>query len=132
MGENRTNEEIGRQLFISPCTVHTHRNNIRDKLDLHDARGLLLFALDHKEELQKIRILPLSTKEPPWLGKTPRPVSPGLAIHLGQSFPHDGYLWIYPNLSSVRRRMFRGTANRVGAGLESDQDLSESRRCCSS
>ena len=62
VGENRTNEEIARQLFISPNTVHTHRNNIRDKLDLRGARGLLMFALKHKEELEKIKMLPLNRK----------------------------------------------------------------------
>ncbi len=62
VGENQTNEEIARQLFISPHTVHTHRNNIRDKLDLRGSRGLLMFALEHKEELQKIKMLPLNTK----------------------------------------------------------------------
>ena len=59
VGENRTNEQIARQLFISPNTVHTHRNNIRDKLGLHGARGLFMFALEHKSELQKIKMLPL-------------------------------------------------------------------------
>lgn len=60
--EIEANEEIAKQLFISPNTVHTHRNNIRDKLDLHGARGLLLFALAHREELQRIKMLPLNSR----------------------------------------------------------------------
>lgn len=58
VAENQTNEEIGRQLFISARTVHTHRNNICTKLNLHGARGLLLFALEHREELRSLRLLP--------------------------------------------------------------------------
>ena len=62
VGENQADEAIARQLFISPHTVHTHRNNIRTKLELQGARGLLMFALEHKDELQKIKMLPLNTK----------------------------------------------------------------------
>ena len=62
VADNQTNDEIARQLFISPRTVHTHRNNICTKLDLHGNRGLLMFALEHKDELQRIRLLPLNPK----------------------------------------------------------------------
>jgi two-component system NarL family response regulator len=58
VAENQTNEEIGRRLFISASTVHTHRNNICTTLNLHGARGLLLFALEHREELRNLRLLP--------------------------------------------------------------------------
>jgi DNA-binding CsgD family transcriptional regulator len=58
VAENQTNEEIGQRLFISARTVHTHRNNICTKLNLHGARGLLLFALEHREELRNLRLLP--------------------------------------------------------------------------
>lgn len=59
---NRTNDEIGKELFISPRTVHTHRNNICTKLDLHGSRGLLVFAMERRDELQRIRLLPLNPK----------------------------------------------------------------------
>lgn len=58
VAENQTNEEIGRQLFISARTVHTHRNNICTRLNLHGTRGLLLFALERREELGNLRLLP--------------------------------------------------------------------------
>ncbi|MBI2925439.1 MAG: response regulator transcription factor [Verrucomicrobia bacterium] len=62
VADNQTNDAIARQLFISPRTVHTHRNNICTKLNLHGNRGLLMFALEHKDELQRIRLLPLNPK----------------------------------------------------------------------
>ncbi|HRI60824.1 MAG TPA: response regulator transcription factor [Saprospiraceae bacterium] len=40
--------EIGRQLFISPRTVDTHRNNIIQKLDVQGIAGLVQFALKNK------------------------------------------------------------------------------------
>lgn len=40
--------EIGRQLFISPRTVDTHRNNILHKLEVPGIAGLVQFALRHK------------------------------------------------------------------------------------
>lgn len=40
--------EIGRQLFISPRTVDTHRNNIIHKLEVPGIAGLVQFALRHK------------------------------------------------------------------------------------
>lgn len=54
VGENKTNREIGKRLFISPRTVHTHRNNICTKLNLHGTRGLLMFALENREALHRI------------------------------------------------------------------------------
>lgn len=44
VGTGMTNVEIGRQLFISPRTVDTHRRNLMKKLDLHNAVALTRFA----------------------------------------------------------------------------------------
>ena len=51
VAENKTSREIGRELFISPRTVETHRSNICVKLDLRGSHKLLQFALAHQSEL---------------------------------------------------------------------------------
>src|SRR5262249_55470158 len=51
VAENKTNKEIGRQLFISHRTVETHRSHICEKLELSGNRALLKFAFDHKSEI---------------------------------------------------------------------------------
>ena len=51
VGENKTNKEIGAELFISHRTVEAHRTHICDKLELHGNRALFLFAVQHKSEL---------------------------------------------------------------------------------
>jgi DNA-binding NarL/FixJ family response regulator len=51
VAQSKTNREIGKELFISPRTVDTHRNNIREKLDLHGRHKLTQFALAHQSEL---------------------------------------------------------------------------------
>jgi DNA-binding NarL/FixJ family response regulator len=51
IGENKTSREIGQELFISPRTVDTHRNNICTKLDLRGSHKLLQFAITHQSEL---------------------------------------------------------------------------------
>lgn len=56
VAENCTSKEIAKRLFISPRTVDTHRSNIAGKLDLRGSRGLLLFALKHKDELEGFRL----------------------------------------------------------------------------
>ena len=56
VAENYTSKEIGKRLFVSPRTVDTHRNNISGKLGLRGSRGVLLFALEHKEELNGFRL----------------------------------------------------------------------------
>lgn len=40
--------EIGAQLYISPRTVDTHRNNLIQKLEVNGIAGLVQFALRHK------------------------------------------------------------------------------------
>jgi two-component system, NarL family, response regulator NreC len=45
------NSQIGEKLFISPRTVDTHRTNIMQKLNIHDAPNLVRFALRKKDIL---------------------------------------------------------------------------------
>ena len=47
IAEGLNNEEISQKLFISPRTVDTHRTNIMQKLDIHDAANLVKFAIEH-------------------------------------------------------------------------------------
>ena len=56
VAENRTNKEIGKDLSVSPRTVDTHRTNISAKLDIKGNRALLLFAIEHKEELKGLKL----------------------------------------------------------------------------
>jgi DNA-binding NarL/FixJ family response regulator len=51
VAENKTNKEIGRDLFISHRTVETHRSHICEKLELAGNRALLTFAFHHKSDL---------------------------------------------------------------------------------
>ncbi len=48
IADGKTTREIAQDLFISPRTVETHRNNICQKLDLHGSNALMKFALEHK------------------------------------------------------------------------------------
>ncbi len=50
IAEGLNNSQIAERLFISPRTVDTHRTNIMQKLDIHDAPNLIRFAL-HKKDL---------------------------------------------------------------------------------
>lgn len=45
LAENRSNDDIGLQLKISPYTVQTYRQRIMRKLDLHNKTDLLRYAL---------------------------------------------------------------------------------------
>jgi len=45
VAEGKTNKEIAALLFISPSTVETHRARIMEKLDLHSAVEIVLYAV---------------------------------------------------------------------------------------
>lgn len=45
LAEGKTNKEVAATLFISPYTVETHRGNILEKLGLHSAAELILYAV---------------------------------------------------------------------------------------
>ncbi len=45
IAEGLNNQQIADRLFISARTVDTHRTNIMQKLDIHDAANLVRFAL---------------------------------------------------------------------------------------
>ena len=45
LAEGKTNKEVATTLFISPHTVDTHRGNILEKLGLHSAAELILYAV---------------------------------------------------------------------------------------
>jgi DNA-binding NarL/FixJ family response regulator len=51
LADYKTSKEIAQELFISPRTVDTHRNNICQKLDIHGSHALMKFALAHKDLL---------------------------------------------------------------------------------
>ena len=51
LAEYKTSKEIAQELFISPRTVDTHRNNICQKLNIHGSHALVKFALQHKDLL---------------------------------------------------------------------------------
>lgn len=62
LAENLTSQQIGMRLSVSPRTVDTHRNNMCTKLNLHGSRGLLVFALKNKDELQRLKLFPADFK----------------------------------------------------------------------
>jgi DNA-binding NarL/FixJ family response regulator len=45
VAEGKTNKEIAALLFISPSTVETHRARIMEKLDVHSAAEIVLYAV---------------------------------------------------------------------------------------
>jgi len=51
VAQNKTSRQIGAELFISPRTVDTHRNNICSKVGLRGSHKLLQFAILHQSEL---------------------------------------------------------------------------------
>jgi DNA-binding NarL/FixJ family response regulator len=48
IADGLNNTQIAEKLFISARTVETHRTNIMQKLDIHDAANLVRFALNKK------------------------------------------------------------------------------------
>ncbi len=51
IAEDKTSKEIGSELFISHRTVHAHRANISNKLNLSGNLALVKFAITHKSDL---------------------------------------------------------------------------------
>jgi len=51
IAEDKTSKEIGEELFISHRTVHAHRANISNKLNLSGNLALVKFAITHKSDL---------------------------------------------------------------------------------
>ncbi|MCX7985029.1 MAG: response regulator transcription factor [Bacteroidetes bacterium] len=51
IGEGLNNVQIAEKLFISPRTVDTHRTNIMQKLNIHDASNLVRFAILNRDKL---------------------------------------------------------------------------------
>jgi two-component system response regulator NreC len=45
LAEGKTNKEVASVLGLSPHTVETHRGNILEKLHLHSAAELILYAV---------------------------------------------------------------------------------------
>ena len=45
VAEGRSNKEIAELLFVSPNTIETHRLHIMEKLDLHSAAEIVLYAV---------------------------------------------------------------------------------------
>ena len=48
IADYKTSKAIAEELFISPRTVDTHRNNICQKLGIHGSHALMKFALGQK------------------------------------------------------------------------------------
>lgn len=47
IAQGLNNQQIADKLFISPRTVDTHRTNIMQKLNIHDAANLVKYALEN-------------------------------------------------------------------------------------
>jgi two-component system, NarL family, response regulator NreC len=45
IAEGKTNKEIAAMLYVSPSTVDTHRSRIMEKLDVHSAAEIVLYAV---------------------------------------------------------------------------------------
>jgi DNA-binding NarL/FixJ family response regulator len=51
VAQKKSTKEIARELFLSPRTVEAHRANICQKLSLQGSNSLLVFAVEHRDEL---------------------------------------------------------------------------------
>ncbi len=51
VAQNKTSSQIANELFRSTRTIENHRNNIAAKLGLKGPHALLLYAIEHKENL---------------------------------------------------------------------------------
>lgn len=51
LGEYKTSQDIADELCISVRTVHHHRANIAEKLELRGSHALMKFAVEHHSEL---------------------------------------------------------------------------------
>lgn len=52
IADGLSNVQIAEKLFISPRTVDTHRTNIMQKLNIHDAGNLVRYALSKRGKLK--------------------------------------------------------------------------------
>ncbi|MDO6564303.1 response regulator transcription factor [Amphritea sp. 1_MG-2023] len=48
LANGASNKAVARELDISVRTAETHRQNIKNKLDIHSAAGLVRYAIEHK------------------------------------------------------------------------------------
>ncbi len=48
LAEGASNKDVARQLDISVRTAETHRQNIKNKLNIQTSAGLVRYAIDHK------------------------------------------------------------------------------------
>jgi len=51
VAQKMSTKEIAAELFLSPRTVEAHRANICSKLSLQGANSLLVYAMEHRDEL---------------------------------------------------------------------------------
>jgi DNA-binding NarL/FixJ family response regulator len=48
LAEGKSNKEVAALLNLSPYTVETHRNNMMQKLNLHNTAEIVLYAVRKK------------------------------------------------------------------------------------
>ncbi|MGH2569276.1 MAG: response regulator transcription factor, partial [Bacteroidota bacterium] len=47
VAQGMTSREVAQKLFLSVSTVNTHRASLMQKLNIHDAQGLVRYAMQH-------------------------------------------------------------------------------------